>query len=142
MRGNEPAEAQNKPDVWETFLVSLRYREGRIIQVSGNNPIFLDKSEYVWFVYNGKVDVFTARTENDALVGARNHLFRVTDRHVLFGMNLLDKPISVMMVGEPGTQLLRVSLSSLVELANDAEFAQLVALALDDWVMLLSSVIP
>jgi NHLM bacteriocin system ABC transporter ATP-binding protein len=143
MRGNEPAaEAQNKPDVWETFLVGLRYRDGRIIQLTGNRPVSLDKSEYVWFVYNGKVDVFIAHAEDGQPVGARNHLFRVSARHVMFGMNLQDTPISLMMVGAPGTQLLRVSLSSLVDLATDAEFTELVALAVDDWITLLSSIIP
>ena len=65
MRGNEPAaETQNNASVWDTFLIGLRYREGRIIQLSGNNTIFLNDSRYAWFVYNGKVDVFTAYAKN------------------------------------------------------------------------------
>ncbi len=136
------AETHNESNAWDTFLISLRYREGRIIELAGNNPISLNNNEYVWFVYTGKVDVFTSHIEQGVPVGARIHLFRVSDRHALFGMNLLDRPIGLMVAGAQGTQMLRVSRASLAQLANDSEFVPLVAMVVDDWIALLSSVLP
>jgi NHLM bacteriocin system ABC transporter ATP-binding protein len=141
MRGNGATpEAQNEPSAWDTFLIGLRYREGRIVELAGNNPIFLNDNENVWFVYSGKADVFTSHVENGVPVGQRIHLFRVTDRQALFGINMLDRPIGLMVAGVQDTQLLRVSRATLVELARNPEFAQLVATVVGDWIALLSSV--
>jgi NHLM bacteriocin system ABC transporter ATP-binding protein len=143
MRSNGATpEAQNAPNAWNTFLIGLRYNEGQIIKLAGNNPIFLNNSEYVWFVYTGKADVFISHIENGVPTGSRTHLFRVTDRFALFGMNLLDRSIGLMAGGAQGTQLLRVSKAKLEEAANDGEFAAWFAVVMDNWITLLSSVMP
>jgi NHLM bacteriocin system ABC transporter ATP-binding protein len=138
------AEAQNESNAWNTFLMSLRYREGRISELVGNNPIVLDDADYAWFVYRGKADVFVSHVESGQPVGARTHLFRVSDRHAVFGMSRAAQPegestaLALLVGGAQGTQLLRVSRATLDQLGRE-EFADLVAMVLDNWISLLSS---
>ncbi|HVO41382.1 MAG TPA: NHLP bacteriocin export ABC transporter permease/ATPase subunit [Aggregatilineales bacterium] len=135
-------ETQQEAGEWDIFLLRLRYNEGRIVKLAGNNPIFLNDSEYVWFVYTGRTDVFASRIENGVPVGARTHLFRAADKHALFGMNLLDRTIGLLVGGSEGTQLIKVSRAALEQLAQDVQFTGLVATVLDNWLGMLSSIIP
>ena len=140
MRGNgAAAKTQNEPSTWDTFLISLRYKEGRVIELAGNNPIFLNNDEEVWFVYRGQADVFASHMQDGIPVGARTHLFRVADRHALFGMDPSDGTLGLLVGGAQGTQLLRVSRADLETIGQDIEFADLVAMVLDGWITLLSS---
>src|SRR5262245_55604983 len=135
-------EMQQEANEWDTFLLRLRYNEGRIVKLAGNNPIFLNDSESVWFVYTGKTDVFASRIENGVPVGARTHLFRATDRHALFGMNLIDRTIGLLVGGTEGTQLIKVGRSALEQIGQDPQFIGLVAAVLDNWLGMLSSIMP
>src|SRR5258708_3460329 len=131
---NATIDTKNESNAWNTFLLKLRYTEGRIIKLVGNNPIFLNDSENIWFVYTGKADVFASHVENGLAVGARTHLFRATDRYALFGMNLIDRTIGLLVGGVQGTQLLKVSRAGLAQLAQDPEFTNLVATVLGNWI--------
>src|SRR5262245_46360796 len=135
-------EMQQEANEWDTFLLRLRYNEGRIVKLSGNNPIFLNDSESVWFVYIGKTDVFASRIESGVPVGARTHLFRATDRHALFGMNLIDRTIGWLVCGSEGRELTKVGRAALEQLGQDTQFSGLVAAVLDNWLSMMSSIMP
>ena len=139
MAGNAPPDEARPTGDRELFLLRLRYREGRLIQVAANRPVLLDDPELVWVVFSGYVDVFAVRLEDGRPVGARRHLFRAADGGALFGMDLRERRVGLLATGAPGTQLLRVRRSSLERLGDTSEFTGLVAQLIDGWVDDLSS---
>ncbi|NJM41073.1 MAG: hypothetical protein HC853_09990 [Anaerolineae bacterium] len=42
----------------ELFLLGLRYRDGRLIELEGNKPVVLDDPTRAWVVYSGAAHVF------------------------------------------------------------------------------------
>ena len=119
---------------WELFLLRLRYREGRLVTISGNKPIVLDDPDVAWIVFSGYVEVFTVRAEAGEPVGARSHLFRATDGTALFGIRADTDGIRLLAGGAPGTQLLRVKRANLERLAANPEFGGLVAALVERWI--------
>ncbi|HLY28793.1 MAG TPA: NHLP bacteriocin export ABC transporter permease/ATPase subunit, partial [Aggregatilineales bacterium] len=115
-------------------LLRLRYLDGRIITPEGNEPILLTDPEEIWLVYNGQVDVFAATFREGQPYGARHHLFRAYYGQALFGMSLSKKPVGLLVNAAPDSQLLRVSRTTIEELAADAEFADLVVTLVERWV--------
>src|SRR5450432_596968 len=119
---------------WELFLLRLRYLDGRIVTLEGNEPILLTEPDTVWLVYNGQVDVFAAPFQEGLPVGARHHLFRKDYGKALFGMALSRRPVGLLVSTAPDTELLKVSRTTIEELGTDPEFIDLVAELVDGWV--------
>ncbi len=126
-------------DAWELFLLRLRYKEGRLLTVSGNQPLLLDDKESVWLVYSGLVDVFAVKIENGEAVGVRAHLFRGETGHLLLGMDLAGRNLGLLVNNAPGTQLLKMRQSRLKELAQEPEYAGIIAGLLEKWAAGLSA---
>lgn len=126
-------------DAWELFLLRLRYKEGRLLTVSGNQPLLLDDKESVWLVYSGLVDVFAVKIEHGEAVGARAHLFRGETGHLLLGMDLAGRNLGLLANNAPGTQLLKMRQSRLKELAQEPEYAGIIAGLLEKWAAGLSA---
>lgn len=126
---------------FELFLLSLRYKEGRLVEVEGNKPILLDDPASAWVVYSGTIDVFSVPVAKGEAAGARRHLFRSGAGQVLFGMETADhdhQQLGLLVSGTPGTRLLRLRRSRLWELAASLEYSDLVNAMLNDWVVGLS----
>jgi NHLM bacteriocin system ABC transporter ATP-binding protein len=125
-----------KSGKWDFFLLRLRYREGRIVEVAGNEPIILDDAATAWIVYAGEIDVFWVPvergTENNAPVGARHHLFRAEEGTGLFG--IAPDHVGLLANGAPGSQLLRVRRSTLEEMSNEPDFIDPLAFVVDSWI--------
>ncbi len=126
-------------DAWELFLLRLRYKEGRLLTVSGNQPLLLDDKDSVWLVYSGLVDVFAVKIENSEAIGARSHLFRGETGHLLLGMDLAGRNLGLLVNSAPGTQLLKMRQSRLKELAQEPEYAGIIAGLLEKWAAGLSA---
>ncbi|NLG48758.1 MAG: NHLP bacteriocin export ABC transporter permease/ATPase subunit [Chloroflexi bacterium] len=131
-------------DAFELFLLKLRYREGRLLDVEGNHPLLLDDPASAWIVYAGTVDVFAVPVENKAAIGARNHVFRGVAGQLLMGMDLSqrDQGMGLLVTGTPETQVLRIRRSRLQELATDLEYHDLIAAMLEAWAEGLLASIP
>lgn len=134
-----PTAPPSTSDAWELFLLRLRYKEGRLLTVSGNQPVLLDDKESAWLVYSGLVDVFAVKVENNAAVGARTHLFRGQTGHLLLGMDLSGRNLGLLVNNAPGTQLLKLRQSKLKELAQEPEYATIIAGLIEQWVVGLSA---
>ncbi|HEY7062222.1 MAG TPA: NHLP bacteriocin export ABC transporter permease/ATPase subunit [Chloroflexota bacterium] len=119
---------------WELFLLRLRYREGRLVTISGNKPILLDDSDTAWVVFSGHAEVFAVPVVNGEPVGARRHLFSAPNGAALFGMDLSGAAVGLLVSAAPGTQLLRIRRSGLEQVAANAQFASWVPGLVDDWV--------
>ncbi len=139
MTNIQTTELSEQPKDLELFLLTLRYREGRLLDAEGNRPLPLDDGESVWVVYRGKVDVFAVRMHDGETVGARQHLFRIEAGQLLFGIPSAHDGLGLLAAGTAGTQVLRLAQSRLRELASDAAYAEIIATLVDAWLTNLSS---
>lgn len=124
----------------ELFLLRLRYKEGRTLEVGGNKPFLLNESTGVWVVDSGQVNVFAVSIQNGQVVGSRNYLFCVESGQALFGIDPHDfeKGMGLLAVGAPGTRLLKVRKSQLQALAKNPSFWEEVIALIDGWITSLS----
>lgn len=123
----------------EIFLLSLRYKDGRLIDVEGNKPLLLDNESFVWIIYSGMVDVFVVPIDEKGGTGIRSHLFRCGSGQALFGMSTEQVGVGLLVTGLPGTRLLRLRRERFLELSQDIEYDQLVLGMMTEWVTSLSS---
>jgi precorrin-3B C17-methyltransferase len=130
----------NQVENLELFLLNLRYREGRLIDVSANKPLLLNDPEKVWIVYSGMVDVFSTPIEGDEVTGMRTHLFRSQAGQVLFGMPtaVKDGKGTGLLVSGIQARLLGIKRQRFLELAAELEYRDLITTMLDDWVSAIS----
>jgi ATP-binding cassette subfamily C protein len=130
-------------DPREFFLMRLRYREGRTVELGANRPFLLDDPTNVWIVYSGQIDLFVVQLQDHQVTGPRHHLMRIPSGHALFGMNLQDAPggLGLLAVATVGTRVITMKLARLVAAAQDPLQKQVLAGLIDEWIVELSSVI-
>ncbi|MBN1219847.1 MAG: NHLP bacteriocin export ABC transporter permease/ATPase subunit [Anaerolineae bacterium] len=136
-----PEETNETENVAELFLVRLRYKEGRLVETGGNQPFLLNDPAMAWVVFTGKIDVFAVRLQNGEPVGTRTYLFSVQPGRALFGLDLsrADRGVGLLAVGVGLTEVVRLPLTRLQELAQEPELTELVADLLQHWVAGLSA---
>ena len=140
--GQPVASEEKEAPIEELFLLHLRYKEARLVETGGNQPILLDDPSVSWVVYRGRADIFAVSLENGRIAGARTHLFRVHAGQAILGMNSLSgttNNIALLVVGSQHTNMLQIPTHRLRALGQDDEFQGLVADLLDRWVNHLSA---
>lgn len=124
----------------ELFLLDLRYREGRLVQVENNRPLLLNDQDSAWIVYSGIIDVFVVPLKNDQVDGTRRHLFRSSTGQLLLGVSgRYGQEMGILVTGTPGSRLLQLPLKRLKDLTADIEYSDFAEAMLNDWVIALSS---
>jgi NHLM bacteriocin system ABC transporter ATP-binding protein len=120
---------------FELFLLRLRYREGRLVEVEANKPFLLNEPDNAWVVFSGSVDVFAVPVQDGRAVGARSHIFRGEAGQLLLGMDLdhYGKGIGLLVSGMPETRVLKLRLSRLKSMAGNLEYRAPVAVMLEAW---------
>ncbi|MFA6807989.1 MAG: NHLP bacteriocin export ABC transporter permease/ATPase subunit [Eubacteriales bacterium] len=85
---------------------------GKIISTEGNRPLVMGASRRIWFVQEGKVDIFLVRALPGAPpVGPRKQLTQVEQGKIIFELPLLisqDEQCTPLLVGLPGTKLIEL----------------------------------
>ena len=109
---------------------------GRLFPADRRRPIPLDDHQTVWVVCAGWVDVFAVPARGE---GRRRHLFRVEAGQALFGVNCEGHEVTLLAVGGPDTQLVRVDRSRLQALGHWA--VEVGAALIDRWVLQLSTAV-
>src|SRR5690606_29063342 len=107
-------------DSWQLFLLALRYREGHLVTVGGNEP-FLLRGDTAWIVYSGTVDLFVVALEDGEPTGRHEHFARLTADQLMMGLELDDSDVGLLAVCGPDTQLLRLAASRLKRFGQDLE---------------------
>lgn len=127
----------------EFFLLKLRYKLGRLIHVSGHQPITLDDAQTAWVVYAGRLDVFTLLLEQGQPVGIRRHLLRAEAGQMVLGLGSDEETassrITLVAVGGPDTQVIQVPRVQLEQLAQESEFSAYVIGTLEGWINALAA---
>ncbi|MBN1919686.1 MAG: NHLP bacteriocin export ABC transporter permease/ATPase subunit [Anaerolineae bacterium] len=135
-------EALNAND--ELFLLKLRYKSGRLINVEGRQPIALSDAQTAWVVYTGRLDVFAVPLAGGEAAGIRRHLLRAEAGQVVLGLGVESEfpvdgepsaqPVTFVAVGGPETRVVQVPRARLEELALEPEFSIHVIRMLEVWV--------
>src|SRR5579884_4115216 len=101
-------------------VLDLFAAEGPPREVAGNAPLPLDDGDSVWLVSAGRLDVFALPPPRDGLAAARVHLFRAEAGQVLLGVAAAGPEAgpSLLAVGCPGSQVLRLGRARFEELAR------------------------
>jgi NHLM bacteriocin system ABC transporter ATP-binding protein len=124
----------------ELFLLDLRYREGRLVQVENNRPVLLNDKDSAWIVYSGVIDVFVVPLKEGRVDGTRRHLFRSRTGQLLLGVSgRYGNEMGVLVTGTPGSRLLQLPLKRLKDLTADMEYSEFIEAMLNDWVIALST---
>lgn len=131
----------------ELFLLKLRYKEGRLRVVEGNQPLLLDDPQSAWIVYAGTVDVFSVPVTAGDITGTRKHLFRAVTGQLLLGVDGRSESkfqsegqkIALLVSGTPGTTVLQLPLTNLLALVKDLEYEALIVAMINDWITALAS---
>jgi NHLM bacteriocin system ABC transporter ATP-binding protein len=131
-----PAETSEE---WELFLLALRYRDSRLLTLSGNEPFLLAGDDNAWLVYNGSVDVFALQTQDGTPAGARYHLFRAATHQLLLGTDIQDHPVALLANCAPETQILKFTRSRLQQLIEKPENAPIIISLIENWIQALSA---
>ena len=133
-----PARGGSSED--ELFLLRLRYKEGRLLDASANQPFLISDPATAWLVFSGKLDIFAVAVRDGEAVGARQHLIRLESGQACFGIPTGDtaQATGLLAVGTAGTKVLRVPRARLQEYATMPAYAEAVAALIDGWVTELS----
>jgi NHLM bacteriocin system ABC transporter ATP-binding protein len=122
-------------------LVDVINREGELVLATGNRPFLLSQKDTVWYLEEGKVEVFTVALDaNNKPTGARTHFVSVEAGQVMFGMDLIGFAMGsgFLAVGRMGTQVRALPVSRLRELGRERRFVGEIAALVDGWVDTLS----
>lgn len=115
--------------------------QGERQAISAKHPFLLDDPAAVWFVEQGRVEIFTVAVEDGEPAGPRQNFTSILPGELMFGMDLAAYGMGsgFLAVGKLGTVLHRVDLASLRRLADEPLLAEPLAAAINVWVRKLSN---
>ena len=121
-------------------LRELFETEGTVSVVGGNTPFLLDDEESVWYIYTGKVEIFSVAVEKGKSTGTRNHFFSAIAGQAMFGMNIKEYGLGLglLAVAIHNTQLFKLKIKRLREFMNDPGLKSEICNLVDHWVSGLS----
>ncbi len=116
------------------------------IELGGNERIRLDQEPYAWFVETGKVEIFALQTDSSE-TGSRTHVTTIEAGRMLFGVrpqqqrsgpaflrrSVKERSAALQAVGLPDTELLRIPIKLLTELAQQPEHLPEIQVKLEGW---------
>lgn len=144
MPGSQNISSHLKPQGnLELFLLKLRFQEGMLVGVEGNEPLLLDDPKSAWVVYSGIINVFAIQTQNRETTSARIHIFQGGVGQLLLGTDTSAQGgFKLLVTGTPDTRLLKYDKARLQALAAELEYQDLIAGMLEDWAKGLTNGIP
>ena len=115
-------------------------QEGTLVEVKGNEPFLLANANYIWYLIEGDIDIFTVAVTEGKPQGARTHFLRILPGQCFFGLDprRFGMESGFLVVGSQGTQLRRIEMNHLKTLATTPTSAKGVASLLDTWISGLS----
>jgi NHLM bacteriocin system ABC transporter ATP-binding protein len=112
-------------------------RADAAVEARGNQPLPVHDPASAWIVESGAVDLFHVAVAGvGAPAGPRRHVLRASAGEVIFGFPDLRESMNceLLMVGSPGTQMLRVDLARLQETGPGGELSASGAALLEKWI--------
>ncbi|MFZ7101733.1 MAG: NHLP bacteriocin export ABC transporter permease/ATPase subunit [Peptococcaceae bacterium] len=101
----------------------FRYLSRIPIKAEGNKPLLLTRNK-LWFVQEGKIEIFIAKVLADGTTGSRNYLFSLEKGEIFLGSDPLaiaEDEFGLLAVGHSGTTLLEADWQQLDSAAGQAK---------------------
>lgn len=109
----------------------LLYKSGEVISFKGNQTVYWDKPQFVWYVLNGEVNLFTSTANDDILLGKRAYLLTIKPGQIIVGLeNEEDLPFRLQMNGVENTELIQMDYQLFQEKCLNGHPFQLLV---DEW---------
>jgi ATP-binding cassette subfamily C protein len=129
-----------EPELWEEFLLKLRYRKAQHLKTPVYRPHLLNAPAQVWIVYKGSCEVFSVPIQAGQVAGTRQHLFHCPLGSLLFGADLAGQSHGLLVMQSPETELLRLHRDELLGLIQEnADFAPIVQSLIEHWLRLMTA---
>ena len=113
---------------------------GESMSIAGSQAILLDDPGFVYYVANGKAEVFTVGLQEGRPTGARNHFLTVPAGEAFFGMPRDEgQEAAFLATSKSGVDIRRMSREVFAGLTADPEVGRQVARILDAWLLALST---
>jgi NHLM bacteriocin system ABC transporter ATP-binding protein len=124
-------------DAAATVPLWLLREKGKLVEVSGNQPLWLDDPKLAWIIFSGKLDVFGVQLHHGHDTGARQWLFRAETGQALFGFQSRPEcpETALLVIGAPGTTLLQIERTRLQALTGDKTRGADIARFVNDWAL-------
>ena len=97
--------------------------------------VLLNNPDYVWYVAEGKVNLFFVRVEQDAPIGSRMPLFTLEPTMMAFGV-VSSRPketVALLATGNPDTKLIRIRFEKFKEMISQTELSDTACERFDSW---------
>ena len=101
--------------------------EGESVDLGGNAPLVLDDQNYAWIVQENMVNIFAISKNDDETKDTRNYVCTLEKGGVFFGVKPAEN-VSLIAVGEIGTQIIKKEISDLGACFPDCVDSWLLAL--------------
>lgn len=109
-------------------------REGEGMEVGAHQPFLLDETDFVWYVLEGGIDIFTVAIEKQQPKGTRSHFLGILAGQCFFGFDSVGASSGFLAVGKQGTKLRRIRIDRLREIAGRASGLKLLTGVIDTWI--------
>ena len=97
--------------------------------------LLLNNPDYVWYIAEGKVNLFFVRVEQDAPIGSRMPLFTLEPTMMAFGAVSIrpKETVALLATGNPDTKLIRIRFEKFKEMISQAELSDTACEKFDSW---------
>ena len=97
--------------------------------------VLLNNPDYVWYIAEGKVNLFFVRVEQDTPTGSRMPLFTLEPTMMAFGAvsNRPKETVALLATGNPDTKLIRIRFEKFKKMISQAELSDTACEKLDSW---------
>ncbi len=120
-------------------LIAATWRvedEGEPLTLGAHDAFLLNDPDHAWYVVRGGIMIFTVSLEKGEPVGTRSHFLGVVPGQLLFGFDAkrYASASGFLAVPKQGTQLRKIPVSRLRQLAAEPGRGQVVSELVDSWI--------
>jgi len=137
-RKQEASETRISSDLGELMagMAAMRLENaGEGLVMTGARPVLLDDPGLAYYLVAGKIEIFTVTIKDGRPLGGRDHFLTLEPGEACFGMDLgMVKDSGFLAMGKSGSQVRRIPLAELRQIAADEHVGKKVASVLDKWV--------
>ncbi len=126
-------------------LRAILRSEQNIIPAGGKDYFVLDDKECIYYVLEGKADIFAVDYKDGNVSGARNHVAHLEKGRVFFGFSrdsFNAEGTGLLVNGVVDTKVIKVELSKFRKIAGDPAHSGEIAAIIDAWFELFSKSLP
>src|SRR5690625_4718139 len=101
-------------------------KSGKTVTLRGNQTIYWDDPQSIWFLLKGEINLFVVPYEEGAVTGKRDYLFTVEEGQIIVGVDKVENlSFRLLMNAVAETEIVQIDVASFTELASKKRELQL-----------------